>query len=248
MAEACLRPVRPTRSDYAAPPVYVYPDRPKPGLRFSRVELVQLGIAVAALALAMTFLFVRGAAFDFFAGRLSGAGFATIFGLYLAMSLLAVGTGVGLHEIAHKAVAQRYGHWAEFRYNPMGLMLAFVFAFIGFIYGAPGATYISGYVTNEQNGRISAAGPLTNIVLGSGFMGLSAVLEVAGTSTGILVARVILEAAALINLILAGFNMLPLMPLDGAKVWAWNKGAYVGIIGIVAALVVVGWRAGLLGF
>lgn len=240
--------MRPTRSDYAAPPVYLYPDRPKPRLRFSRVELVQLGIAVGALSLAMTFLFVRRPALEFFAGRLQGSVFAMFFGLYLLMSLLAVGTGVGLHEIAHKAVAQRYGHWAEFRYNPMGLLLAFVFAFIGFIYGAPGATYISGYVTSEQNGRISAAGPGTNIVLATSFMGLSAILGAGGPSDTVLVARLVLQAAAFINLVLAGFNMIPLMPLDGAKVWAWNKAAYLSVVGIVVALVVVGWRADLLVF
>jgi Zn-dependent protease len=26
-----------------------------------------------------------------------------------------------------------------------------------------------------------------------------------------------------VNFFLAGFNMLPIMPLDGAKVWRWNK-------------------------
>jgi Zn-dependent protease len=223
------------------------PDRPRPGLRFSRVELVQLGIAILALALAMTVLFIRAPAVDFFlGGRIGAAAFATLFGLYLAMSLVAVSTGVGIHEIAHKAVAQRYGHWAEFRYNPMGLMLAFVFAFMGFLYGAPGATYISGYVTPEQNGRISAAGPTTNILLGSGFLGLAALLGTADASDGWFLVRAILQAAAFINLVLAGFNMIPLMPLDGAKVWAWNKGAYAGIVGIVVVLIVAGWRAGLL--
>src|SRR5437879_13368919 len=66
----------------------------------------------------------------------------------------------------HKVVAQRYGLWAEFRYNPRGLVFAFIFAAaIGFLYGAQGANWISGAVTKEQNGRISAAGPVTNLVI-----------------------------------------------------------------------------------
>src|SRR5206468_11894624 len=138
-------------SEYAAPPIYVYPDRPRPGVHFSRTELGQLAVAILALSAAFTILFVRS----------NPGGFAESPALFLAIyfpaSLLAVGTGVGLHEIMHKVVAQRYGLWAEFRYNLRGLLLAFVFAFFGFIFGAPGATWISGTVTSEQNGRISAA-------------------------------------------------------------------------------------------
>src|SRR2546428_11783444 len=78
----------------------------------------------------------------------------------------AVGAGVGLQEIIHNFVAQRYGLWAEFRYNLRGLLLAFVFAFFGFIFGAPGATWISGTVTSEQNGRISAARRLKHPLVG----------------------------------------------------------------------------------
>src|SRR5438445_7994982 len=46
-------------SEYAAPPVYVYPDRPKPGVRFSRTELGQLAVAILALSGAFTVLFIR---------------------------------------------------------------------------------------------------------------------------------------------------------------------------------------------
>lgn len=231
--------MRPPSSEYAAPPVYLYPEPPKRGIRFSRTELVQLMIAVLALSGAMTLLFVR---FQLFDRAVSGV----LLGIAFATSLVAVSTGVGLHEIAHKAVAQRYGHWAEFRYNPMGLLLAFVFAFLGFIYGAPGATWISGSVTHEQNGRISAAGPATNIVLGTVFLGATA--AVLGLGSGGLAAFVvvlILSFSAFINLVLAGFNMIPIMPLDGAKVWSWNKGAYFGILTLVVALFIAGYLADL---
>src|SRR5207244_13392669 len=79
--------------------------------------------------------------------------------LWFSSALVAVASGVGLHEISHKIVAQRYGHWAEFRYSLRGLAMSFVFAFLGFLIGAPGATMVSGNVTRDQNGRISAAGP-----------------------------------------------------------------------------------------
>src|SRR5438309_6273995 len=109
-------------SDYAAPPVYVYPDRPKPGVHFSRTVLVQLGVAILALSAAFTILYVRSALLLF------GQNPAFFLAIYFPASLLAVGTGVGLHEILHKVVAQRYGLCAAFRCNLRGLALSFIFS------------------------------------------------------------------------------------------------------------------------
>jgi len=229
-------------SQYAAPPVYVYPDRPKPGIRFSRTELVQLAVAILALSGALTVLYVTSYARAGFLVVSSPTFILIMFGT----SLLSVGTGIGLHEIMHKAVAQRYGHWAEFRYYPMGLVLAYVFAFLGFIYGAPGATYISGPVTREQDGRISAAGPGTNIVLGAAFLGAEVALLGTSPSAAIEILALVVQQAAFINIVLAGFNMLPVMPLDGAKVWRWNKGVFFGIIALVVAIFAAAVVGGLL--
>jgi Zn-dependent protease len=219
-------------SEYAAPPIYVYPDRPKPGVHFSRTELGQLGVAILALSAAFTVLYVRSNPVEF---ARSPAFFLAIF---FPASLLAVGTGVGLHEIMHKVVAQRYGLWAEFRYNLRGLAFAFIFAAaIGFLYGAPGATWISGAVTKEQNGRISAAGPVSNLVIAALlFGGFLAMMPRASSFGGALVVIYLLQAAS-VNAFLAGFNMIPVMPLDGAKVWAWNKAAYLGIVAIALVLI-----------
>ncbi len=215
-------------SDYAAPPIYVYPAQPRPGIRFSRTELTQLTIAILALSGAFTVLYIRYSFADFVAAP-------GLLGIFFLISLLAVGTGVGLHEIMHKVVAQRYGLWAEFRYNPQGLALAFVFAVIGFIYGAPGATWISGTVTQEQNGRISAAGPLTNLVIGAAFYGTAAFVGRAGFGAAAFLVFLVLVQVATVNVILGGFNLLPIMPLDGAKVWRWNKLAY-GLLVLAAAV------------
>ncbi|MGI0148487.1 MAG: site-2 protease family protein [Thermoplasmata archaeon] len=221
-------------SEYAAPPIYVYPSGPKPGVHFSRKELVQLGIAILALSAAFTILYIRSNPVVFFANP------AIFLAYYFPASLLAVGTGVGLHEVMHKVVAQRYGLWAEFRYNPQGLLFAFVLAaLVGFLYGAPGATWISGAVTREQNGRISAAGPLTNVVIAAVLVAVFLVLlSRASSFGGILLVIYLLPAAASVNAFLAAFNLLPIMPLDGAKVWAWNKPAYLAIV--VTAIVLVG--------
>ena len=52
-----------------------------------------------------------------------------------------------------------------------GLILAIVTAAFGFVFAAPGAVYIQGeYISKEENGKISIAGPLINIGLAILFM------------------------------------------------------------------------------
>lgn len=219
-------------SEYAAPPIYVYPATSKPRVRFSRTELIQLIIAILALSGAFTILFIRPDLAAF------GRNVRIILTLYFPASLLAVGTGVGLHEIMHKVVAQRYGYWAEFRYNPQGLLFAFLLAAaIGFLYGAPGATWISGAVTPRQNGRISAAGPATNVAITA--ILIAAVLALGTIDRELeIILFVYLAIAAQVNGFLGAFNLLPIMPLDGAKVWAWNKAAYAGLTILAVGLLV----------
>src|SRR3989304_10104569 len=133
-----------------------------------------------------------------------------------------------------KVGAQRDGHWAGFPDQPHGLRCALILAAaVGFLYGPPGATWITGAVTREQNGRISAAGPATNIVIAAVFTVLFLVLEPRASAFGGAILVVYLLQVATVNAFLAGFNMLPIMPLDGAKVWAWNKGVY-GALAVVA--------------
>src|SRR3989442_6491801 len=98
-------------SDYAAPPIYVTrePTGPRLGVRFSRQELFQLGVAILALSAALTI-----------ANAMASRGASELplrLVLWFSSALVAVASGVGLHEISHKIVAQRYGHWAEFRYS-----------------------------------------------------------------------------------------------------------------------------------
>jgi Zn-dependent protease len=221
-------------SEYAAPPIYVYPAGPKPGIHFSRTELFQLTVAILALSASFTILYIRPQIGGFLANPVQ------FIAIFFPASLLAVGTGVGLHEIMHKIVAQRYGLWAEFRYNLGGLAFAFLFAAtVGVLFGAPGATWISGAVTREQNGRISAAGPLTNITIATVLIIVSYALFSRFTSGfGGLILSLYLVQAATVNAFLGFFNLIPVMPLDGAKVLAWNKGIYAGVM--IGALALVG--------
>jgi Zn-dependent protease len=102
------------------------------------------------------------------------------------------------------------------------LVFAVFSAFLGFVFAAPGAVYISGPVGRRENGIISAAGPLANIVIALAFR--------------LLPLGVISAYGASINGWLAFFNLIPVMGFDGSKVWRWNKGIYALLIAIAAIM------------
>ncbi len=132
------------------------------------------------------------------------------------VSLVAVGLGFVLHELMHKFTAERFGYQAEFKMWPFGIVFALITSALGFIFAAPGATYVHGTdVPDRLNGIISLAGPITNIIIALGFLSFALV----GGPIVSQIGAVGLE----VNFFLAAFNMLPVMPLDGAKVWRWNK-------------------------
>src|SRR5207245_5370919 len=127
--------------------------------------------------------------------------------------------------------------------------MSFVFAFLSCLIGAPGATMVSGYVTREQNGRISTAGPMSNLVIGTAFMLAAAAIVRTSSLTNLLAifVTIILVNAWYLNVILAGFNMIPIMPFDGSKVWAWSKPVYAGILVLALALYLSGVYLGITG-
>ncbi len=194
--------------------------RRRTGIKTSETEMQHLLIAWIAISIAFAFVL---------SGSARHNPFSAIVVRYFVVSLFTVGIGFLLHELAHKVVAQRYGLWAEFRMSPKLLMFAVGVAYLaGWIFAAPGAVYISGsYITQEQNGRIAAAGPLMNILLAAIFMMIEmqgGFIEGLGTYGGLAV-----YLGVRINLWLAGFNMLPFSVLDGKKVFSWSVPAFVGI-------------------
>jgi len=149
--------------------------------------------------------------------------------VYFGIALLTVGIGFILHEMAHKFVAIRYGYWAEFvKDNTMLLVAVVMAALVGFVFAAPGATVIYSRdgtsLSRAQNGIISAAGPVINLVLCGLFASLFFVAGGAG-----LLGKIGL-AGVQINAMIAAFNLIPISILDGTKVWAWNKPVFLILI------------------
>jgi len=140
------------------------------------------------------------------------------------------GAGFLLHELAHKVVAQHYGYWAEFRADYEMLAVTIASGAVGFLYAAPGAVEIRGQRIDERsNGIIALAGPVTNVALFSFFAPLSLI-----ASGGIL--GFIASFGAFINAFLAAFNMVPFGPLDGTKVFEWDKRVFGVAFAVCAAL------------
>ena len=189
------------------------------GLQFSQREIRDLAVAWLALGVAFTLLLERQlvAALDL-GGSLTGLRAGAV-AETLLVSLLTVGVGFLLHELAHKVVAVRFGQVAAFRADYRMLGFAVVGALVGFLFAAPGAVVHRGHITAKENGLIALAGPVTNLLLAVVFL-MPFLAAVAAGIDGFLwqVARRGLQ----INLLLAGFNMLPFGPLDGRKIRAWS--------------------------
>ncbi len=172
------------------------------------VEAMHIGISVITIALAFTL---------FPAGSFHFQKFVWV--------LITVGLAFVLHELGHKFVAVRYGAQAEYRAWTTGLFFALLVAFVtdgSFVFAAPGAVYIYGKkITNEQNGKISLAGPFVNLLLALVFLIIGlAFSELAG----------IAAIGVSVNAFLGAFNLVPVPPLDGSKVFNWNKAAWAALL------------------
>jgi len=190
---------------------YIQPPVREGGLKFSEEEKKHLLMAIGALTLAFTLLLGQGSDLSII--------------IIIGLSFVAVVTGFLLHEMGHKIVAQRYGCWAEFRAWTFGLLLAVISGLMGFLFEAPGAVYIRGYLSKEENGKVSAAGPLMNVTVAS-FL-LPILFLIPGIPIEI---STLIWMICYLNVFIGGFNMIPIPPLDGSKIIRWNPGIWIGIL------------------
>ena len=184
---------------------------------FAPGEAAQIVIAWVALSLALSVADIEG--------LFSGTGSLD----YIAAAFIATGTGFVLHEMGHKFVAMGRGYIAHFKIWTWGIALALVTAIVSqgqFIFGAPGAVYIAPatgllsyeYATTQRsekrdNAVISAAGPGTNLAFASLFLFLIFMLPTDGFWS------TVASYGFILNVGLGSFNMLPIPPMDGYKIF-----------------------------
>lgn len=194
--------------------------------KFSRLEVEHLTISVLVMSLVVGW---------------EGFNLFTVY--MLPVSLVLIAPAFVLHEMGHKFAAQKYGFRAEYRMWVQGLLLAFIMRLlVGFVFLAPGAVYFSGGHGNRKEiGKIGFAGPLVNLMLAVVF-GLAGLLAPGYVTVGFRGAYLNVGLfGAYLNSLFAMFNLLPIPPLDGMKILAWDKRYWVlGFACAIAALFISG--------
>jgi Zn-dependent protease len=153
---------------------------------------------------------------------------------------VATATGFIIHEMGHKFVAIRRGYVAHFRLWMWGLLLTLfivVFSGGGIVFGAPGAVYIAPAATTAYYGYESATRPRDpeqeNMIISAAGPGINLAFAVAFLSLFLFAPSGFLSTVALLgfylNVGLGSFNMIPVPPLDGSKIFRKNLLVGLGI-------------------
>ena len=196
------------------------------GLGFSKEEIRE--ITISTLILAFIFYYPG---FSAFFSELGIVGFLKYMFFFIILGLAFIP-----HELAHKFMAMKYGCFAQYQMWMGGLKFALLMVFMtngSFAFAAPGAVVIYTSfrdhlgvrhvtITKKQNAYISMAGPLTNFAMAAlmiPFMAISGISSLAGS-------------IYYVNVFLGLFNMIPFGPLDGTKVFAWDKVYWGAIIAL----------------
>lgn len=216
-------------------------DAPPPRIYFSGVEMLHLALGVVGITVA--FALVLGGRQECRGGALVCEDMVDVDRLLALLPYAAavVLPAFVLHELAHKIVAQQKDMWAEFRANYFGLtgglLLTAVFKVL---LSVPGAVYIVGNASRRDAGVISIVGPMVNLTLGYAAYLLDFVFpNVDIPSAGEFGVSSLWELIVFANALLAGFNMLPIGPLDGRKVWRWSITGFFGMWALIVALVLL---------
>jgi Zn-dependent proteases len=191
-------------------------------IRFSKTELLHITATIVVLSIAFSMIMRSNTLVP---------GDPTMNIVYIVgFSFILVIFSFLVHELGHKFVARKYNAWSEFRAYPFGLAFALILSIVaGFLFAAPGAVYIRGNIDREMNGKISLAGPAVNFVIAAIAIMICLIL-----TEGTLIFWVFFMLAQL-NAFLGLFNMIPVQPLDGSKIVAWDLQIYIvtAIIGVI---------------
>ncbi len=129
-----------------------------------------------------------------------------LMGVAGALGLL---VSIVFHELWHSLVARRFG-------LPMRGITLFIFGGVAEMTEEPSSPKVEFFM--------AVAGPISSVVLGLGLFGIAFLGDSLGWPQPV---TGVINYLALLNLILAGFNLIPAFPLDGGRVlrsvlWGWK--------------------------
>ena len=169
-----------------------------------------------------------------------------------------------LHEIAHGYAALRLGDETAYRLgrltlNPvshidpfMTILMPLVTLLLSqgsFIFGGAKPVPVNPAAFRNPIRAFAitaAAGPLTNFSIALIFMGLLRIPFIAPDES---INQIVFEQAAILNVFLGVFNLIPILPLDGGRVltgllprnlaWAYARTERFGIIGVLIVVILL---------
>lgn len=130
------------------------------------------------------------------------------------------------HEIAHRQSARNYGCASRFVLSFKGFLVTLLINLISSITGIGFVVFASGYtaimcrfglLSQDLEGKTALAGPVTNLAIA-----LISIIVVNSVPLPPLAQIFLLELFSF-NSWVAFFNLIPVPPLDGFKVFRWNR-------------------------
>ena len=182
--------------------------------QFSPGEIPSIVVAWIVLSIGISFRYITGAV---------NGNPASI--QFVVAGFIATATAFVIHEMGHKFVAISRGYVAHFRVWAWGLGITLLSAVVsggGIVFGAPGAVYIApavmGYYSegvdvDQENMIISLAGPGINLLFAVVFLTEFFLFPISGLIV------TVSQLGFALNVGLGSFNMLPIPPLDGSKIF-----------------------------
>lgn len=155
---------------------------------------VKIDFSWLVIALLITWTLAKGSFPHYYQGFQSSTYW--IMGI---LGVLGLFTAIVFHELSHSLVARKFG------LSMKGITL-FIFGGVAEMTEEPPSPKAEFFM--------AVAGPISSIILGLGLFGVRFLGEGLGWSRPVLG---VISYLAVINLILAGFNLLPAFPLDGGR-------------------------------
>lgn len=149
--------------------------------------------------------------------------------------LIGVLLGFTLHELSHRSIARWHGVRAEFVAYTPGLLITIASALLPFKVLAPGYVKVWGYTSQKSYALTVAGGPLANITLA---LFCILILRLGGRlldPTHSLIINDVID----VNIWIAFFNLLPVPPLDGYKLFSIDKRVWLALLAFLIVLLFV---------